>query len=56
MILDLTSEAAMQAGSGPTGRRSVLVVTNDRELRERLHAKGARTVPLQWLISGSTSP
>jgi hypothetical protein len=28
----------------------VLVVTNDRDLRARLHAKGARTVPLQWLI------
>ena len=51
MILDLTSEAAMQAGSGPTGASHVLVVTNDRELRERLHVKGARTVPLQWLMN-----
>jgi rRNA-processing protein FCF1 len=51
VILDLTSEAAMQAGSGPTGASRVLVVTNDRELRERLHVKGARTVPLQWLMN-----
>ncbi len=50
VILDLTSEAAMQAGDGGRGRRTVLVVTNDRELRGRLHAKGARTVPLQWLM------
>jgi rRNA-processing protein FCF1 len=51
VILDLTSEAAMQAGSGPTGATHVLAVTNDRELRERLHVKGARTVPLQWLMN-----
>ena len=31
-------------------------MTNDRELRERLHAKGARTVPLQWLISRMDLP
>ena len=41
----------MEAGSGPTGATHVLVVTNDRELRERLHVKGARTVPLQWLLN-----
>ena len=51
VILDLTSEAAMQAGSGPTGATHVLAVTNDRELRERLHVKGARTVPIQWLLN-----
>ena len=51
VILDLTSEAAMQAGLGPTGATHVLAVTNDRELRERLHVKGARTVPIQWLLN-----
>ena len=51
VILDLTSEAAMQAGPGPTGATHVLAVTNDRELRERLHVKGARTVPIQWLLN-----
>jgi hypothetical protein len=58
VILDLTSEAAMEApgGSGKAGAEAVLAVTNDRELRERLHAKGARTVPLQWLISRMDLP
>lgn len=49
VILDLTSEAAMGSG-GRSGAAGVLVVTNDRELRERVLLKGARTVPLQWLI------
>ncbi len=48
-ILDLVSEASMHgAGAGSTDR--VLVVTNDRGLRDLLAAKGARTAPLQWLI------
>ncbi|HEY6570399.1 MAG TPA: NYN domain-containing protein [Candidatus Limnocylindrales bacterium] len=45
VILDLTSEAAMQAAA-----EQVLIVTNDRELRGLLHAKGAKTVPLRWLM------
>ena len=49
VILDLASEAAMEGG-GPGSAASVLVVTNDRELRTRILAKGSRTVPLQWLI------
>lgn len=49
-ILDLVSEAAMRA-PGPDATDRVLVVTNDRALRDRLMAKGARTVPLQWLIA-----
>ena len=40
----------MEAGGGPTAGAKVLVVSNDRELRERILAKGSRTVPLQWLI------
>ena len=48
-ILDLVSEAAMRAPR-PDASDRVLVVTNDRALRDRLMAKGARTVPLQWLI------
>ena len=56
VILDLTSEAAMEAGAGKAGAEAVLAVTNDRELRDRLHAKGARTVPLQWLISRMDLP
>lgn len=50
VILDLVSEAMMEAGGGPTAGTKVLVVSNDRELRERILTKGSRTVPLQWLI------
>lgn len=49
LILDLVAEAAMEAGSGPAAAARVLVVTNDRELRARVHAEGGRTVPLRWL-------
>jgi hypothetical protein len=49
VILDLTSEFAMQHG-GAAASDKVLVVTNDRGLRDHLAAKGARTAPLQWLI------
>ena len=51
VILDLTSEAAMQAGA-----ETVLAVTNDRDLRHLLQAKGARTVPLQWLLGRMDLP
>ncbi|HEX5826472.1 MAG TPA: hypothetical protein VFY23_03055 [Candidatus Limnocylindrales bacterium] len=50
VILDLASEVAMEGGGGPTAAASALVVTNDRDLRDLLHAKGARTAPLQWLV------
>jgi hypothetical protein len=49
-ILDLVSEALLQGG-GPAATDRVLVVTNDRGLRDLLAAKGARTAPLQWLIA-----
>ena len=48
VILDLASEAAMEPGR--TGAEHVLAVSNDRELRSRLDAKGARTAPVQWLL------
>ncbi len=50
VILDLVGDAMMEAGGGPAAGAKVLVVSNDRELRERILAKGSRTVPLQWLI------
>ncbi len=56
VLLDLASEAAMEAGGGSAGAVGVLAVTNDRELRERLHAKGARTVPIQWLLGRLALP
>lgn len=49
VILDLTSEFAMQNG-GPAAADRVLVITNDRGLRDHLAAKGARTAPVQWFI------
>ncbi len=49
VILDLTSEFAMQHG-GPAAADRVLIITNDRGLRDHLAAKGARTAPIQWLI------
>jgi hypothetical protein len=55
VILDLVSEAAMQAG-GSAGADGVVVVTNDRDLRSRVLVKGSRTVPLQWLIERMRLP
>lgn len=49
-LLDLASEAIIEAGSGPTAGAKVLVVTDDRLLRERLSAKGVRTASLAWLL------
>jgi hypothetical protein len=46
-ILDLVSEAAMH---GAVAADKVLVVSNDRPLRDKAMAKGARSIPLQWLI------
>lgn len=50
VILDLASEVAMEGGGGLDAAAAALVVTNDRNLRDLLHAKGARTAPLQWLV------
>lgn len=49
-VLDLASEAVMEAGSGPTAGARILVVTDDRFLRERLSAKGCRTASAGWLL------
>ena len=49
-ILDLASEAILQGGSGPAAGGTVLVVTDDRELRNRLMVKGVRTASQQWLL------
>ncbi len=56
VILDLVSEAVMATGSGPPAGARVLIVTNDRELRALLAVKGARTVPLQWLLGRLEMP
>jgi hypothetical protein len=49
-ILDLASEAVMEAGSTPTAGAKVLIVTDDRELRSRLTEKGVRTASTAWLL------
>ena len=51
VILDLVSEAAMQGHGGPAAADRVLVITSDRPLRDRVAAKGGRSVPLQWLTA-----
>lgn len=50
-ILDLTASVGEAAGGGPEAYERMLVVTNDRDLRERLEARGVRTRPLQWLLN-----
>jgi hypothetical protein len=49
VILDLVPGPVPAARPNPTAA-GILVVTNDRELRTLLMAKGARTAPLQWLL------
>jgi rRNA-processing protein FCF1 len=56
VILDLVSEAAMQGHGGPAAADRVLVVTSDRPLRDRVAAKGGRSVPLQWLTARLNLP
>ena len=51
VILDLVAEAAMQGVGGAAAADRILVVTGDRPLRDRVMAKGGRTVPLQWLTA-----
>jgi hypothetical protein len=50
-IMDLAAAGAQAAGGGPAAGARVLVVTDDRGLRARLAATGARTVPLTWLTN-----
>ena len=50
-ILDLTAAAAEAAGGSPEASDRILVVTNDRELREHLAARGVRTQPVAWLLN-----
>jgi hypothetical protein len=41
----------MQGHGGPAAADRVLVITSDRPLRDRVAAKGGRSVPLQWLTA-----
>jgi hypothetical protein len=49
-ILDLASEAIMELGGSPTAAAKVLVVTDDRGLRDRLAAKGVRLAAVGRLL------
>ncbi|OGO56291.1 MAG: hypothetical protein A2V85_10555 [Chloroflexi bacterium RBG_16_72_14] len=55
-ILELTDAGPQAAGGGPAATARVLVVTDDRDLRTRLMAKGVRTVPLAWLTNRLDMP
>jgi hypothetical protein len=48
MLLGLVDQA--RGAAGAAGAAGVLVVTDDRELRSALHAKGARTAGTAWLL------
>jgi hypothetical protein len=48
VLVGLVDQA--RAAAGPGGASGLLVVTDDRELRATLHAKGARTAGTAWLL------
>ena len=48
LLLSLVDEIA--GADGPQATAGILVVTDDRELRDRLRAKGARSAGTAWLI------
>jgi hypothetical protein len=48
LIMSLVDEMRATAGSEATG--SILVVSDDRDLRDRLRGRGARSAGTSWLI------
>lgn len=54
VILSLVDEIGASGGAGATA--AVLVVTDDRDLRHRLRARGARTAGCAWLIGRLDRP
>lgn len=48
VLLSLVDET--RANDGPLGTAAILVVTDDRDLRHALQAKGARTARTAWLL------
>lgn len=49
-ILELVGDGASPVGAGPVASAGTLVVTDDRELRMALAARGARTAGVAWLL------
>jgi YacP-like NYN domain len=54
LLLSLVDQTAAAAGQGGVAR--LLVVTDDRALRNALHAKGARTAGTAWLLGRLDRP
>lgn len=50
LILDLAAGAVTLAGGDAAAAARVLAVTDDRDLRAHLMARGVRTVPLHWIM------
>lgn len=48
VLLSMVEE--VRQADGPTGTAAILVVTDDADLRRRLHGKGARTAGTRWLL------
>ena len=54
VLIGLVDQA--RAAAGPGGAFGLLVVTDDRELRGALHARGARTAGTAWLLGRLDRP
>jgi hypothetical protein len=54
VLVDLVDQA--RAAAGPAGAAGLLIVTDDRDLRSALHAKGARTAGTAWLLGRLDRP
>jgi hypothetical protein len=54
VLLGLVDQA--RAAAGPGGAAGLLVISDDRELRAALHAKGARTAGTAWLLGRLDRP
>jgi hypothetical protein len=54
VLVDLVDQA--RAAVGPAAAVAVLVVTDDRDLRTAIHAKGARTAGTAWLLGRLDRP
>jgi YacP-like NYN domain len=54
VLVDLVDRARVAAG--PAGAASLLVVTDDRDLRTAIQAKGARTAGTAWLMERLDRP
>jgi hypothetical protein len=54
VLVDMVDQARAHAGA--TGAVAILVVTDDRDLRTALHARGARTAGTAWLLGRLDRP